>query len=159
MSVVFPEPLRPITATYSPGEIVTDTPSSRALPPISNATERVSIACGAGATCVVAEETVSFITMIGPTDPNGGQNSVEVNLGEHVEGRYSNVVMITHTATEVILDFSVHVPGLPGPKVVSRIIITPEHAKRLLSALDDNIKKYEKRFGTIHHPEERNPPA
>ena len=97
--------------------------------------------------------------MIAPTEASSGQNPVEVNLGDHVEGRYSNVVMITHTATEVILDLSVHLPGLPGPKVVSRIILTPEHAKRLLSALSENVQQYEKRFGPIQHPEERKPPV
>lgn len=92
-------------------------------------------------------------------DAHGGQNSVEINLGDQVEGHYSNVVMITHTATEVIMDFAVHMPGLPNPKVISRIILTPEHAKRLLAALADNVQQYEKRFGEIRHPEETQPPA
>ena len=60
---------------------------------------------------------------------------VELNLGDHVEGRYSNVVMITHTPTEVVLDFAVMMPGMEKPQVVSRVIVTPEHAKRLLAAL------------------------
>lgn len=73
------------------------------------------------------------------------------------EGIYSNMVMITHSPSEFILDFARVMPGLPRAKVHARIIMTPQHAKLLLKALEDNIKKYENRFGEIklHGMEEK----
>jgi len=73
------------------------------------------------------------------------------------QGVYANLVMITHSPSEIILDFARIMPGLPKAKIQSRIIMTPQHAKLLLKALEDNIKKYEARFGEIklHGLEER----
>ncbi|HHF58449.1 MAG TPA: DUF3467 domain-containing protein [candidate division WOR-3 bacterium] len=73
------------------------------------------------------------------------------------QGVYANLVMITHSPSEIILDFARIMPGLPKAKVQSRIIMTPPHAKLFLKALEDNIKKYEARFGEIklHGLEER----
>lgn len=65
------------------------------------------------------------------------------------EGIYSNLVMIAHSNSEFVLDFTRAMPGLPQPKVKARIIVTPEHAKRLLAALQDNIQKYEDTYGAI----------
>ena len=65
------------------------------------------------------------------------------------KGTYSNLVIITHSHSEFILDFATMLPGLPKPEVSNRIIMSPEHAKRLLLALKDNIEKYENQNGTI----------
>lgn len=64
-------------------------------------------------------------------------------------GEYSNLAIITHSHSEFILDFAKMLPGLPKPQVSNRIIMTPEHAKRLMNALVDNIQKYESQFGKI----------
>ena len=65
------------------------------------------------------------------------------------KGSYSNLVIITHSHSEFILDFATMLPGLPKPEVTNRIIMSPEHAKRLLLALQDNISKYEAQNGQI----------
>lgn len=76
---------------------------------------------------------------------------INIELGEkEAEGIYSNLAIITHSPAEFIIDFTRIVPGLPKAKVHARIISTPQHAKMLLKALEDNIKKYEARFGTIN---------
>jgi len=62
---------------------------------------------------------------------------------------YSNLAIISHSHSEFILDFAAALPGLPGPKIQSRVMMTPEHAKRLLNALAENISKYETQFGKI----------
>ena len=64
-------------------------------------------------------------------------------------GKYSNLAIITHSRSEFVLDFAAMLPGINQPEVVSRLIMNPEHAKRLLLALQDNIKKYEAQNGTI----------
>ena len=71
---------------------------------------------------------------------------------EVAQGRYANLAIITHSSSEVILDFAQNMPGLPKMQVGSRIIMTPEHAKRLLGALTENIRKYENQFGEIRLP-------
>jgi len=68
---------------------------------------------------------------------------------EIARGNYSNLAIITHSHSEFIIDFAEMLPGLPKPEINSRVIMTPEHAKRLLSALMDNINKYESQFGSI----------
>lgn len=70
-------------------------------------------------------------------------------------GVYSNLVILTHAHSEFVLDFASALPGLPGPVVRSRILMSPEHTKRLFNALADNISKYEARFGKIEIPEEK----
>ena len=71
---------------------------------------------------------------------------------EVAQGRYANLAIITHSSSEFILDFAQNMPGRPKMQVASRIIMTPEHAKRLLGALTDNIRKYESQFGEIRLP-------
>ncbi|MEO1054790.1 MAG: DUF3467 domain-containing protein [Bacteroidota bacterium] len=84
---------------------------------------------------------------------NSGQINIE--LSEDIaEGMYSNLAMIAHSNSEFVIDFIRLMPGVPKAKVKSRIVITPEHAKRLLSALSDNILKYEEAFGPIKKTEE-----
>jgi len=68
---------------------------------------------------------------------------------EIARGAYSNLAIISHSETEFILDFAAALPGMPKPEVVSRLLMNPEHAKRLLAALSENISKYESQFGTI----------
>jgi hypothetical protein len=81
-----------------------------------------------------------------PNDPN----QLNIELDETVaQGIYSNLAVISHSSSEFIVDFIRLMPGVPKAKVQSRIILTPEHAKRLLSALQENISKYEHQFGTI----------
>jgi len=83
---------------------------------------------------------------------NAGQINIE--LKEDVaQGTYSNLAIITHSPSEFVIDFVRIMPGLPKAEVKSRIILTPEHAKRLLMALQDNIAKYESVHGPIKHIE------
>lgn len=65
------------------------------------------------------------------------------------KGTYSNLAIITHSRSEFIIDFATMLPGIPKPEVSNRIIMTPEHAKRLYLALQDNISKYESQHGTV----------
>ena len=81
-----------------------------------------------------------------------GQLNIE--LPEDVgEGQYSNLAIISHNHSEFVVDFVMMAPNVPKAKVKSRIILTPQHAKRLMAALADNIKKFEAQFGSIHEPE------
>ncbi len=84
---------------------------------------------------------------------NPGQINIELSE-EIAEGVYANLVMIAHSNTEFVLDFIRLMPGVPKAKVKSRIILTPEHAKRLLYALKDNLEKYEDSFGKIKQTED-----
>jgi hypothetical protein len=81
------------------------------------------------------------------------QTPIEVELGAaQAEGIYSNLVFIAHSPSEVILDFARALPGLPKAKVYARVILTPQHAKSLLLALEQNLKNYEAQFGAIKLP-------
>ncbi len=83
------------------------------------------------------------------------QNPLQVELSpEQAEGIYSNLVFIAPSASEVILDFARALPGLPKAKVYARVIVTPQHAKSLLQALEQNLKNYEGQFGVIKLPGE-----
>jgi len=82
-------------------------------------------------------------------NPNEGEQ-INIELAEEVaEGTYVNLAMIAHSNSEFVVDFIRVMPGLPKARVKSRVILTPEHAKRLLEALKDNIQKYEANFGNI----------
>ena len=92
-----------------------------------------------------------------PSNPQDQQQQINIELKEDTaEGVYSNLVMISHSPEEFILDFIRVMPGVPKARVKSRVIVTPQHAKRLLRALADNIEKYEAAHGEI---EERTPPG
>ena len=80
---------------------------------------------------------------------NGPQLQIELKP-EVAEGTYSNLAILTHSSSEFVADFVQMMPGMAKAQVKSRIIMAPEHAKRLLMALQDNVKKYEQQFGTIH---------
>jgi len=78
------------------------------------------------------------------------QHQLNIELSDEVgQGTFSNLAIITHSPTEFIVDFIRVMPGLPKAKVKSRVILTPEHAKRLMKALQDNIQKYESLHGPI----------
>jgi len=82
-------------------------------------------------------------------------NQLNIEIPEEVsEGVYSNLAIISHSHSEFVLDFVRLMPNVPKAKVKSRVIITPNHAKRLLKALADNIEKYEAQFGPIQEPEQ-----
>lgn len=81
-------------------------------------------------------------------NPNPNQINIELNE-EVAQGTYSNLAVITHSASEFVVDFVRIMPGIPKAQVKSRIILTPEHAKRLLNALQDNISKFESSHGII----------
>lgn len=83
-------------------------------------------------------------------------NELKISLDENTaQGIYSNLAVISHSPSEFVIDFVRIVPGIKNAKVHSRIIMTPEHAKRLMRALEDNIRKYESQNGEINLPEER----
>lgn len=88
-------------------------------------------------------------------EDQNNENQINIELSEEVaEGIYSNLAIITHSNTEFVLDFIRMMPGVPKARVKSRIILTPEHAKRLLRALEDNIDKFESANGKIRISEE-----
>lgn len=83
-------------------------------------------------------------------DKKKNQNQLNIELKEEIaQGTYSNLAIITHSSSEFVVDFVRVMPGIPKAGVKSRIILTPEHAKRLLMALQDNVLKYESQHGTI----------
>ncbi|MBO7479153.1 MAG: DUF3467 domain-containing protein [Bacteroidales bacterium] len=71
---------------------------------------------------------------------------------EIAQGIYTNLAIITHSHSEFIMDFVQMMPGVPKPKVVSRVIMAPDNAKRLLKALQENVSKYERENGEIKLP-------
>jgi len=78
------------------------------------------------------------------------KKELSINIKPEIAtGKYSNLAVITHSRSEFIFDYAAVLPGTPQPEVVSRVIMTPEHARRLLIALQDNIAKYESMFGQI----------
>jgi hypothetical protein len=81
-------------------------------------------------------------------EQNGNQLNIELSE-EIAEGIYSNLAIITHSNSEFVVDFIRLMPGVPKAKVKSRIILTPEHAKRLLTALHDNVERFEAINGRI----------
>jgi hypothetical protein len=81
------------------------------------------------------------------------QHGIDLELDAEVaQGHYSNLAIISHSTSEFILDFAAILPGLPKAKVKSRIILTPEHAKRLMLSLQENITRYENNVGKINIP-------
>ena len=86
------------------------------------------------------------------------KDGLNIELSEEVaEGSYSNLAIINHSASEFVLDFIQMMPGVPKAKVKSRIILTPQHAKRFSKALNDNISKFESSNGKIKEYENQKP--
>jgi hypothetical protein len=82
------------------------------------------------------------------------EQQINIELDEKMaEGIYSNLAIINHSNSEFVLDFVAMMPGVPKAKVKSRIILTPQHAKRLLKAIADNIQRFEKENGQIQDSE------
>ena len=78
------------------------------------------------------------------------QEGLNIELTDEVaEGTYSNIAIINHSPSEFVVDFIQMMPGVPKAKVKSRIILTPQHAKRLMNALNDNISKFQAQHGEI----------
>lgn len=78
------------------------------------------------------------------------KKELSINIKPEVStGKYSNLAVITHSRSEFILDFAAMLPGIPQAEVVSRVIMNPEHAKRLLLALQENVTKFEAINGSI----------
>ena len=87
-------------------------------------------------------------------EEKGTTQQLDIELSDTVaEGIYSNMAIISHSTSEFVLDFIRMLPGIPKAQVKSRIILTPEHAKRLLLSLQDNIRKYEANVGEIQIPQ------
>lgn len=80
--------------------------------------------------------------------PKQGQINIELDEGV-AQGIYSNLAIINHSVSEFVVDFVTIMPGVPKSKVKSRIILTPQHAKRFLKALNDNVKRFEPAHGEI----------
>jgi hypothetical protein len=92
-------------------------------------------------------------------DKNIQQPAVNIEISEETaEGIYSNLAIISHSNAEFVVDFIRLMPNVPKAKVKARIIITPQHAKRLLFALKENVQKYEQQFGKIDEQEQQLPP-
>ena len=83
------------------------------------------------------------------------QNQINIEISEEVaEGTYANLAIITHSHAEFVIDFVNVMPGTPKSKVKSRIIFTPQHAKRFMKALMENVNRYESANGSIKDLEE-----
>jgi hypothetical protein len=92
-------------------------------------------------------------------EKNQGQGKINIELSDEVaEGIYANLAIIQHSRSEFVVDFIKMLPGIPKAKVKSRIILTPQHAKKLLKALNENVRKFESMHGTITESEMDNMP-
>ena len=90
---------------------------------------------------------------------NNDENQVNIDLTEEIAlGVYSNLAIITHSPSEVVSDFVQMMPGMPKGKVRSRVIMTPQNAKRFMRALIENIQKYEQSFGIIEENDNQGMP-
>lgn len=84
---------------------------------------------------------------------NSQQGQMQIELPQDVaQGEYANFAIITHSGSDFVIDFARVLPGVPKAQVKSRVILAPEHAKRLLGALQENIMRYEREFGPIQIP-------
>lgn len=82
-------------------------------------------------------------------------NQLQIELTQDVaQGEYANFAVITHSSSDFVLDFARILPGVQKAQVRSRVILAPEHAKRLLGALQENIMRYERSFGPIKLPQQ-----
>ena len=92
------------------------------------------------------------------SDNNNQQRPGQIQMDlkpEIASGVYSNLALISHSHSDFVLDFARILPGVPKAQVKSRVILAPEHAKRLLIALQDNIMRYETQFGKIQIPNQQ----
>lgn len=78
------------------------------------------------------------------------EKQLKVNISkENAQGVFANLALIAHTPTEFVFDFAQLMPGVPEANIVSRVVVTPDQAKKILGALQNNIGQYEQKFGTI----------
>ena len=92
-------------------------------------------------------------------EDNQQQGQINIELDEAIaDGIYSNLAIINHSVSEFVIDFVKIMPGAPKAKVKSRIILTPQHAKRFLNALGENIHRFETSYGEIKDSEQPNVP-
>ncbi|GAA4816499.1 DUF3467 domain-containing protein [Litoribaculum gwangyangense] len=92
----------------------------------------------------------NIVVMANDKDNQKKTGQINIELDEKVaEGIYSNLAIINHSVSEFVVDFVSIMPGIPKSKVKSRIILTPQHAKRLLKALGDNVARFENAHGEI----------
>ena len=86
---------------------------------------------------------------------DNNKQGLQIELSPEVaQGEYANFAIITHSSSDFVLDFARVLPGVAKAQVKSRVILAPEHAKRLLGALQENIMRYEKAFGPIRIPDQ-----
>jgi len=86
-------------------------------------------------------------------EKENNQQQMQIELPQDVaQGEYANFAIITHSSSDFVIDFARVLPGVPKAQVKSRVILAPEHAKRLLGALQENIFRYEREFGAIKIP-------
>lgn len=91
-------------------------------------------------------------------DKNQKKNSINLELDEKIsQGIYSNLALINHSVSEFVVDFVNIMPGVPKAKVKSRIILTPQHAKRFSKAMSENISRFEKSNGEIKDYDKQQP--
>jgi hypothetical protein len=78
------------------------------------------------------------------------QKQLSINIApDKAQGVFANLALIAHTPTEFVLDFAQMMPGLQQANVVARVVVTPDQAKKILAALQNNLGQYEKKYGTI----------
>lgn len=85
---------------------------------------------------------------------NQGQPQINIELPNDLEATYSNFAIISHSPSEMVIDFARLLPGNPTSKVLARVVLTPLNAKLLLRALQENLSKYEERYGEVRTPAE-----
>lgn len=103
----------------------------------------------------VITQLTTFINIIIYGNENNQQQNLQIDLKPEIaKGVYANLALITHSSSDFVLDFATMLPGMPKPEVSARVVMAPEHAKRLLQALQENIYKYEQQFGKIVIPEQ-----
>jgi hypothetical protein len=81
------------------------------------------------------------------------QRQIQIELPADLEAIYANFAVITHSPSEIILDFARALPNVPKARIYARMIMTPMNAKLLHKALGDNLEKFEEKFGEIHAPD------
>jgi hypothetical protein len=83
---------------------------------------------------------------------NPGQPQINIELPADLEAIYSNFAIISHSPSEIVIDFARLLPGVPNTRVLTRIVLTPLNAKLLLRALQENLSKYEASYGEVRTP-------
>ncbi len=87
-----------------------------------------------------------------PAVPNPQSPQMQIELPANLDAVYSNFALITHSPSEVVIDFARALPNTPSTRICARVIMTPLNAKLLLNALADNLRKYEAQYGEITLP-------